>query len=447
MTKLCLFSQSFENIQRISSYLIDNDNCTLIINNKYLFNLPLISLSYLSTKFTEELINDCTKRIFNVSIDQKYITDDLINKLSRLFQLEEIEIENLNEILFFSHIGKEIQCNLFSFLLENYQNELIDGNELSLQNTLILLIEKYQNNSNYEKELKFIAKNFTKIVENENILSILTSYNNNNDIFDCILSSDALRIKDEDFLLNFVLNLAKKSPEYFYLIQNVHLEYCSIVCVDSLLSFAKSNLCNNHSLECLFECLRRRLLQEKIPVENIEDNNRYEKNDSNNNNIQKKKEEDVIEFTFNNGFLRKEKAKNNVIIECSSILNSFIDPYNVLTDNNSCYSSKNKQNSWILARLTNGESFNIKGYIIQARSDITNGDFPKNWKLEGYTVDNQPILLDQHSNEPFAKSETKSFKIDSCNQKITKIKLTQTGPNTRDSNYFELRCFDIFATF
>ena len=338
-----LYSQSLNNIQRISNSLNDIAKCKLNINNQYSIELSLIFLTCLSTKFTEEVINDCTKRDFYVYIDKKYVTDDVINKLTKLFCLEEIKVENLNEILFFMKFGKEIQCDLFKFFFESYSYELIDDNEESLQNALILLIEKFHTNSNYERELNFIAKNFTKIVENEDILSILASYDMNIDIYDCILSSNDLRIKNEDFLLNFILKLAKKSPEFLYLIQHVNLEFCSIPCVDRLLSFAKEHLCYNHSLECLFYCFGRRLLQEKIPAEKIEQNQRYENDNdnyhNNNNNEKEKKDGNEKEYgkemRVSDIFWRNENddsnsnQDNNAIMEYSYNEDSQTDMFDI----------------------------------------------------------------------------------------------------------------------
>ena len=99
-----------------------------------------------------------------------------------------------------------------------------------------------------------------------------------------------------------------------------------------------------------------------------------------------------------------------------------------------------------MASLKDGKTFILKNYTIRGRKyDITYYQL-QHWRLEGQRAsDNEWIVLDQHSNEPFDRLDVRTFDV-SCEEELKAVKLTQTGNNTNGNYCLCINAFDIFGT-
>ena len=168
----------------------------------------------------------------------------------------------------------------------------------------------------YQKELSIIATNFSSFITQ---LIPLSEDTTNLDLFELILSQNSLKLENEDELLNFVMELCSKDENYQSLFKFVWLEYCSFDSIKKFFDFIKTIFIKSNKENIIFDCLGRRLLQQKLPID--EKYVRYikEKIDSNQNN-----EGDINSLQ---GILYKENLNGNVILESSDTSHNV---YNIL---------------------------------------------------------------------------------------------------------------------
>ena len=139
-----------------------------------------------------------------------------------------------------------------------------------------------------------------------------------------------------------------------------------------------------------------------------------------------------------NGILRRENKKLDVLIEASSTIGGNV--YDLLkAERNIQFWTKNEENSFIKASLSEGKTFILKSYMIRNTGHL------KHWRLEGQKASNgEWILLDRHSNEPFDQLVVKTFNV-LCKEELKAVKLTQEGKSTIGNYYLKINAFDIFG--
>ena len=112
---------------------------------------------------------------------------------------------------------------------------------------------------------------------------------------------------------------------------------------------------------------------------------------------------------------------------------------------NSWWTSEKSENSWILLNFSSKRIL-ITNYSIQSFKNEANSDQTKEWKAEGVNDKNEWVTLDvvneSKINGPY-KIETRPTVNNE--RPITAMKITQTGVNWGNQNYFVLYKVDIFG--
>jgi hypothetical protein len=128
-----------------------------------------------------------------------------------------------------------------------------------------------------------------------------------------------------------------------------------------------------------------------------------------------------------------------VHVSCSSTLHGNCS--DLLEWDDSCWFSKDQQNSWILFEFKK-ISVKISGYAIKSDDRC----YPKSWKLEGTTKSNEKYQIDEQRgrNELCSEYAAKSFSCET-QQYFSKIQFTQTGKNSRGDDDFDLTLIELFG--
>lgn len=425
---------------------------TFIVNGKK-FRTSRFIADILSPVIRESHFSDATSNSFYINThsnesDLEYDSDDQLYFKSFLnltkFNNQETIDENHRKRFYeyFYHLGNIDECYRLQPQIfkdpttENAIDQLLTISKLSS-------IHNYLPYSNNELII-FIAKNFEQIdKEKMKLLDI----NLLNEIF----SSQSLKLRDEDSLLLFLLNLYRKDKKSACLFEHV-----------VFLNVTKDVLCTFMN-EVEFEDLNRkiwqmvccRMLPESIrSLKYGEDpsltTNRY---------IFKIKEFEHQEGNEFNGIMRflTEKVNGNIHdhglinITSNSITGNNNHPKNLVDyRNNNYYYSKDNGGAIVcfdfIDKLVQVSSYTIKSYQSQ------NSTFLKNWVIE---VSNDKIhwkIIDHHENDSRLKGSNlvATFNIGGHNSNdfYRFIQLRQTGNSWCDSynhNYISCYCMEFYG--
>ena len=322
MTKKFQFvNDSYENFSILGTNEITNCMCSIHINNEYVINLTLFQAICLSKKVAEDLLNDLTKTDFYFDINfNGIINNDFIQKIHDVILMKEISLENSQEILNFALFGKSTKNNSF---IKPYTEEINKLQEDINQDNVYHILEHkiYFSNQQFQcdKEISFLAKHFSEqkekliqLSENQAYLIIIES----------IITHKELTLINEDELLEFVLKLSQNNSQYESLFEHVFLEYCSVSSVEAFINYIQESSFHSYTSNSIINCIKRRLLQEKLPIFKQPENRIYHKA------IRESKV-----FNDNNpltGILRTENNNGNVKMNYSS-QNSNDDIYSIIT--------------------------------------------------------------------------------------------------------------------
>ena len=207
-----------ENLFLVSYLGLSDEKCKIIINNQKEIKLSLFFAISMSSRITQELISDPTKRVFY--INNNFILNSkeaFYKKIEDIFNMKEIAIENEEELKNFAEFGRNFGNNELQLLLQE-QNNL------------------FQNEINEENA------------------------------FSSLLQSKNLTLKHENNLLNFVLELCAIHKIYEGLFQYIFIQFCTVKYIEKLILYLKKEICTNYNMESIISCLSNRLLQEQIPV-------------------------------------------------------------------------------------------------------------------------------------------------------------------------------------
>lgn len=209
-------------------------------------------------------------------------------------------------------------------------------------------------------------------------------------------------VDNEDIILSFILNVSKANADdkrFNSLFSFCYLEYCSAEKCKEFISFVKGKA-EMKEMGDIISCIERRLCQESLPMNPFYIEGRH------------------IPL---NGMLRRERKRDNVLLEASSIIPPD-DIYWLLGDGSKELRTEFMENAYVNISLKDGKSFTIQSYTIRGRihDDCCN---LMNWRFEGQNaLNNEWILLD--TNDKIKIKETRRFNV-SCNEKLRSIRLTQ----------------------
>ena len=279
------------------------------IANKWLWSIwnSIIYVNFFFFNFywrIKQLFNVLTQNNFSIKVPfNNNVTDELIKKIEKALNQEEIELKNDDEKINFALFGKAINNKYFYEDIANLLNS-----EITNENVIKLVTTKYSFGyqiSEIAQEIEYISEHFSQCKEEILKISKDVSYEL---IIELIIRNNKLKLKDEDELLQFILQLCKENKKYEYLIEYVWLENCSLHYIEELIEYANKNIFLTRSIRAFSTCFSRRLIQENIP--NISSPNNEERYFQN-----------YIEYNDTSqlyGILRHEHEKDNVILETLS---------------------------------------------------------------------------------------------------------------------------------
>ncbi|EAY21893.1 hypothetical protein TVAG_249530 [Trichomonas vaginalis G3] len=248
-----------------------------------------------------------------------------------------------------------------------------------------------------------------------------------------IITSDELKIDNEDHLSLLLLSICKQNDIFFDLFRYIKLTFCSRETYDIIYNF-----CIEHSFERVLLSIYNETLKNYHSNfrENIEISNEpvssFEKPLINN------------QFTISNNSICAYnilKASEEIKMEftASSVENgrSLSDINSYRSDVQSC--TDNHPNSWIKADLK-GYKLKPISYILQSNNQ-NDYNLLRRWKLEGIKEDGTTVVLDNDKYYEFKQSEIKEFPLQT-KEYFVSFKLTQTGKTSSDEDFLIINIFD-----
>ncbi|KAK8892383.1 hypothetical protein M9Y10_029609 [Tritrichomonas musculus] len=297
----------------------------------------------------------------------------------------------------------------------------------------------YQNEFT-EEIIDFISVNFTEIDQNK--LKTLDV-----DILEMILKNDNLQIYDEDYLLEFIMNVYRWNPKATILLENVYFT--------NLSSEKFVNFMNNFDFND-FTSETWKLVREKIFNQHDEYNkpkmSRYQKS---------------FVFTKKNGLngiikYLSEKVEGNIhyknLINISSSSNQIINgneyspsslcDFNDLSDN-SMWSPNNQKNAFLIYDFKT-RKIKLTDYTFHTPTTDTR-DYPKSWIIEGSNDSKNWDKIDERKDESVMNDFNICHTFHCQNPKeepYRYIRITSTGPcwNKSSRFYFDLSAVEFFGT-
>ena len=434
------FSISCEYLENIRSTVNEfpeyrDTICTIIINEKFKIELPIIVASSFSSSITKLIKNDPTTKEFHFSFKSNSV--ESLNKIkSVLCEQSKVSLNEENDIFTFAEFGLAIGNKDFvNPLKERLAKDVSQMNENNVVH--IISSKKTFNIEDTKQETSFIASHFETMSRREDFIKF-SSETSNTRIVEEIISSDKLKMNNEDTLLSFLIRINKSktieniSTELF---NHIFIEYCSPQKCEEFLSFV-CEIVQQQNIKSLVSCIGRRFIQPNIPMKPNFIEGRHKKLGKLISN------EDPL-----HGILRREHEKGNVLLEPSSFSSRNNNGvYNLVkADDESYFYTQNSPNSFIKASLKDDKTFVVKSYMIRGNKNNDSNCQIRTWKFEGQKASNgEWIVLDSHNNDPIKKLEVKTFNV-SCEEKLKSIKITQTGTNTSNDNYLVINAFDIFG--
>ena len=416
---------------------------TIIINETFKIELPLIVASSLFSSIAKLIKSDSTANEFHVTInsplnDQKILLESLNKIKSVLCGNSKVSFnlnneKDFNDIWVFAAFGaatgnKDFIKPMITLLsMQDSNNEDNVVRKLQMKQILVLSIDEMSN------EISFISSHFENMSNREDFINFAQETTNAR-IVESIIISDKLRMNDEDTLLTFLMTINKErtlNDIEVELFDYVMFEYCSANTCKEFISFICSKF-EERKVKTIISCIGRRFTQSNIPMNPPFIKGRHKPRVLIDN-------KDPL-----NGILRREHEKGNVLLEPSSKGSS--DAYCLLkADDNHIFFTENSPNSFIKASLKDERTFILKSYMIKGNKLGDNKGQLKNWKLEGERAsDGKWILLDSHDEDPIKKLQVRTFNV-SCKVDLKSVKLTQTEKNTSNNDQLIINGFDVFG--
>ena len=434
---------------------------TIIINETFKIEVPLIVASSFSSSITKTVKNDPTASELHVRLktntqnkenkekkDNEEKTHETLNKIkSVLCGNTKVSLNEETEFYTFASFGLSIGNEDFVSPLRTLLSREVSNVEENNVVSILLSKQTFEFSlQEMEEEISFICTHFENMSTREDFINF-SRETRNSLIVESIISSDKLNMKDEDTLLTFVIRINEErrmeniSTEFF---KHVMFEYCSSKKCEEFVSFICSKL-EEGKTKTLISCLGRRFTQSNIPMKPPFIEGRHQPKQEPEPKPKPKIKGTLIDKKDPlNGILRREHEKGNVLLEPSSIGSG--DVYSLLkADDNSYFLTQNSPNSFIKASLKDGKTFILKSYMIRGNKCNDNTNQLKSWKLEGERAsDGELILLDSHNEDPTKQLQVRTFDV-SCEEQLKSVKLTQTGKNTRNHDYLDINAFDVFG--
>ncbi|OHT09491.1 hypothetical protein TRFO_04586 [Tritrichomonas foetus] len=218
------------------------------IINDHIFECSRFTAEFLSPVVAQMHLSDPTINTFKIMLDNpNKIDKSLISSFGDLLLGRQIEIHDSKSFSFFLKISNLLGNKELLNLLYGIDDK--KSEQLDIKNAIEQLLYKIEFQMNCEKEISFIAENFIDIetIHSNDLLCL------NSDVLKMIFFSNDLKIKNEDFLYDFIM----KHSDSMHLLECIRFENMSQERMTEFLSyFSLEDL--NYSM---WERIRMRLLQ------------------------------------------------------------------------------------------------------------------------------------------------------------------------------------------
>ena len=385
---------------------------------------------YKTSRFIADILSPTISKMHDIdetfgefSINTDHNGD--FNQILNLAKLKPIAIEIQNfeyvcEILKFFGVSSD----LCSFVSENTE-EITDDNVIQLLKTKCGFSLKYDN------EIEYIASNFSSILNKH--INELNSLDQN--IMEEIISSEYLKINNEDNLLEYIISLYLKDPQYITLFEYVEFSNVSSFQMSKFIEIVNFNDITNG----IWSSLGKRLTIDVIPQTDLIDRYNYMKLAYNENE----------QFNGIISYLSKECQGNAIDKGAINVFYSSSDEFSELNsivnyDNSNFYfSTDNYLNQWICFDFKD-KKVELEYYTIKTiqfeRQHL------RNWVIEGSNSEKDWDELDSRENCPVLNGSGKIATFEVANHKMCRyIRLRQTGPNWEGSNQLVLQAIEFYG--
>ena len=265
------FDFSSISVGNLKSYLYSvskaTDMFTISLNGEE-FDLPIEIATCYSNKILENLTLDPTIRRldFQIKFSNPSITQKIINAITDQNQTKtKIEYENENEILDLLLFGKEIGYDNISMLLNDYFSAKIQNIDKDNALELLSFCRSFGHLENVEQKIiSFISSHLYEFI-NESKFIEWSSDKSNFNYLESILSNENLRIKHEDDLLKFIIEISKLNQINEALFGKVYIEYCDVSAIRLFINYLDSQKpeFQDNAMKNILVCISRRLYQGK----------------------------------------------------------------------------------------------------------------------------------------------------------------------------------------
>ena len=337
--------------------------------------------------------------------------DGDFNQIIEYGKMKTITINDENRDYFINIMKKLGNMNEITRFCKELQGDITFENIIQRTQTKINL------NINFDKEIAFISSNFHDLYTKfpKKILSFNVS------IIEKILSSDNLKIFNEDELLDIVLKLYNKSKEYSSLFSYVLFLNVS----DASIQRFKENFDINDINQSIWNSVFCRL-EQNISEESMKAYRKSHKEFLNYRYCAKKHER-IFEY-LSERYHGNPQTQNIILITSSSIYQGKVE--NIIDQKEGTYfGTSDKADSWIQfdfkERLVCIESYTLKSCL---------GSHLMNWVLEVSNDGRDFDEIDQHKNCSLLCGQLKaeSFNV-LCKAPQRFVRLRQTGPNSSNN--------------
>ncbi|EAX94176.1 hypothetical protein TVAG_315820 [Trichomonas vaginalis G3] len=364
---------------------------------------------------------------YETNLDLK--CEDSIDILSEFLETGKLEFEedesHYHDIF---EIGKHFGNQLF---IQLYSEHVKLSKSITKEN----VFQKHQisvleNDIKTENEcIRFISSHLY-CLDDKDIIEHFTR--NGYEFCEKIITSDELKIDNEDHLSFLLLEICKNNALFFDLFRYVKLAFCSREIYDEIYNYSIEHSFERVLLSIYNETLKNyhSNLRENIEISN-EPISSFEKPII-------KNQFTIANNSFNINEIVKASEKIKMEFTASSCHDGNLSDINSYR-NDAYYYTSDLPNSWIKTDLK-GYKLKPTSYVLQ--SNVRWGDnLLRRWKLEGIKENGTIVILDSDKYYEFKQGEIKEFPLQT-NEYFVSFKLTQIGKNASKRDFLIVMIFD-----
>ncbi|KAK8857517.1 hypothetical protein M9Y10_015922 [Tritrichomonas musculus] len=423
------FALSFNNLKSIPFNKYNNDFTFIVNNKRYETNRYVADI--LSPIIRKYHFQDATFDEFTISTkDRPQYRDSKIDYFQDFLQLVNfcqtpidiphrkhysdyfLKLGNIDEYLRLhpDHFDKLSPNNVIDRLIQ-----ITEINDKCAELTNLL---------NVSDVIRFAAEHFEEIPQKK--LREL-----NEDLLSEIISNESLKLNEEDDLLQIILDLCKKNPNYSFLFEYVNF--------NSISEKAFENFIDHFNIEFLNATIWHSICL------------RFSPNESQMNGLHPRYSEEVVQIDFEEGreftgimnFLNEKTGGNihdngTIEISSNSICNNECLPRNLVDYNSDNYYYSNNDEDAEVCFDFKDKKIQLNCYSIKSYNNFRNEANLRNWVVEVSDDAKDWLIVDQHSDDQTLNDANvvHAFRTSELNDFYRFVRIRQTGQNWQ--NDFEM---------